>query len=218
MSPAPTPRVTDKLTVATVAARYAALFRDTRPWLMAVTLLFVAGIVAGVLAAVTRPDQLALFLREVTERLRPALEALRTGDSGRAIAMILWNNLRVALLIMGAGALVVFLPAPLIMIGVNGYLLGAVATISGQGLDRVLLSIVPHGIFEVPALVIAGAWSLKMGLNWLLPGAAGRRAEVWRATVFEGVWIVPLVTVLLVVAACVEVLVTGALVRSALGS
>ncbi|MCC6627787.1 MAG: stage II sporulation protein M [Chloroflexi bacterium] len=198
-------------------ARYAALFTSSRLWLVAVILLFVAGIVAGVLGATVRPEQHAQFLREATERLRPALDALRAGDSNRAISMILWNNLRIALLVMGTGALVVFLFMPVVSIGANGYLLGALAIISQQGLDRLLLSVVPHGIFEVPALIIAGAWGLKMGLAWLLPSAAGRRAEVWRATVFEAAWIVPLVTVLLIVAAFVEVLVTGPIVRAMTG-
>jgi len=201
-----------------VAARYASLFTSSRMWLVAVILLFVAGIVAGVLGATVRPEQHAQFLREATERLRPALDALRAGDSNRAIGMILWNNLRIALLVMGTGALVVFLFMPVVSIGANGYLLGALAIISQQGLDRLLLSVVPHGIFEVPALIIAGAWDLKMGLAWLLPSAAGRRAEVWRSAVFEATWIVPLVTVLLIVAAFVEVLVTGPIVRAMAGS
>jgi stage II sporulation protein M len=218
MKPSPTRRTAGGLSPSLVAARYSTLFASTRGWLLIVSLLFVAGVVAGVLGAMVRPEQHAQFLREATERLRPALDALRSGDSGRAISMILWNNLRIALLIMGTGALVVFLFMPVVSIGANGYLLGSLATISQQGLDRLLLSIVPHGVFEVPALIIAGAWGLKMGVAWLLPTAAGRRAEVWRATVFEAAWIVPLVTVLLVVAAVVEVLVTATLVRTVLGA
>lgn len=218
MKPSPSRRTAGSLSLAMVAARYASLFTSSRMWLVAVILLFVAGIVAGVLGATVRPEQHAQFLREATERLRPALDALRAGDSNRAIGMILWNNLRIALLVMGTGALVVFLFMPVVSIGANGYLLGALAIISQQGLDRLLLSVVPHGIFEVPALIIAGAWGLKMGLAWLLPSAAGRRAEVWRAAVFEATWIVPLVTVLLIVAAFVEVLVTGPIVRAMAGS
>jgi uncharacterized membrane protein SpoIIM required for sporulation len=60
----------------------------------------------------------------------------------------------------------------------------------------------------LPAVWIAGAWSLKMGLAWLLPAASGRRGAVWATSVLEGLWIVPLITVLLAIAAVVEVLVT----------
>ena len=177
MSPTPTRPVASGRTPGMVVARYVSLFRDTRIWLALVALLFLAGLVAGVFGAMLRPDQHALFLRDMIERLRPALDALHSGDNSRAIGMILWNNLRIALLIMGTGALVVFLFLPIVAIGANGYLLGSVAMMSGHALDRLVLSIVPHGIFEVPALIIAGAWGLKNGP----PLASARcRRPAWR--------------------------------------
>jgi stage II sporulation protein M len=220
MNRLPTQRTAPRLTPREIAGRYAELLRATRGWLLIVTIIFVASIVGGVLGASASPERHAQLLQEATERLRPALEALRSGDNTRAIGMIFWNNLRISLLIMGAGAVVfpLVLGVPMLFIGANGYLLGAIAALSRQGIDRLLLAILPHGIFELPAVIIAGAWSLKMGVNWLLPAATGRRGDVWRETVFEGLWIVPLVTVLLAIAAVVEVLVTGQVVRALGGS
>lgn len=210
-----TSRTAPRLTPRLVVARYADLFRETRGWLVLVTIVFAASIVAGVIGATVDPARHIEQIRLATERLGPALEALRSGDNARAIAMIFWNNLRIALLIIGTGVLVfpLVLGVPVLFIGANGYLLGAIATLANQGIGRLLVSILPHGIFELPALIIAGAWSLKMGINWLLPSAAGRRGDAWRAAVFEGLWIVPLITALLAVAAVVEVLVTGTIVR-----
>jgi stage II sporulation protein M len=219
MNRRPTARSAPRLTPRSIAARYASLFHATRGWLVLMTVLFLASIAAGVLGATVNPDRHTELLREATERLRPALEALQTGDNARAIGIIFWNNLRVTLLILGTGMLVfpLLLGIPVVFVGANGYLLGAIMTLSQQAPERLLLSILPHGVFELPALIIAGAWGLKMGTKWLLPAAAGRRGDTWRETVFEGLWIVPLVTALLAIAAVVEVLVTGPLVRGLIG-
>lgn len=219
MNRRPTARPALRLTPRSIASRYASLFHATRGWLALITVLFLASIAAGMLGAAANPARHTELLREATERLQPALEALRTGDNGRAIGIIFWNNLRITLLILGAGMLVfpLVLGIPLIFIGANGYLLGAIMILSQQAPERLLLSILPHGVFELPAVIIAGAWSLKMGAKWLLPAAAGRRGDTWRETVFEGLWIIPLVTVLLAIAALVEVLITGPLVRGLIG-
>jgi stage II sporulation protein M len=104
------------------------------------------------------------------------------------------------------------------MIGVTGYLMGTLAVLSSQGIGTVILSLAPHGIFELPALILAGAWSLRMAISWLLPAAAGRRGDVWRGTIVEGLWLIPVIVGLLAIAAVVEVLVTAPLVRGMMGA
>jgi stage II sporulation protein M len=202
-----------------IIARYAALLALGRRWILATTLLFFACTVGGVLGGLSFPEANQQLIQRVGEMLAPALEALRGGDNWRAIGLIYWNNLRAMLLIMGTGALVFPLAfgLPLLAIGFNGYVLGVVLVLSGQPLDRVLASLVPHAIFELPALFIAGAWSLRMGITWLLPAAAGRRLGVWGDTVAEGLWIVPLIALLLAVAALIEVLISAPLTRAVVG-
>jgi stage II sporulation protein M len=206
----PVPRSTRGLSPQAILARYVGLMRASWPWLSITVALFVVSMIGGVVAALVSPDSQAELLRRAAEALQPAVQALRQGDNSRAIGLIFWNNLRSTLLILGTGALVwpLLFGVPLLAVGLNGYLLGVVMVLSEQGLERVLTAILPHGIFELPALWIAGAWSLKMGLAWLLPTASGRRGAVWAASVVEGLWIVPLITVLLAIAAVVEVLIT----------
>ncbi len=202
-----------------IITRYTTLLALGRRWILATTLLFFACTVGGILGGIVFPDANRQMIQQMAEMLAPALEALRGGDNWRAIGIIYWNNLRAMLLILGTGALVfpLLFGVPLVAIGSNGYLLGVVLVLSGQPLDRVLTSLLPHAIFELPALFIAGAWSLRMGITWLLPTASGRRMGVWSETVAEGLWIVPLVALLLAIAALVEVLVSAPLTRAVAG-
>lgn len=214
MKPRPGSRSGPRLTPGAVVRRYSTLFGANWRWLLVVTVLFVASLVSGAIAARTSPELHAEMLRQVGNSLQGALEALRQGENARAIGIIFWRNVTIALLILGTGALVFPLIFGLMIVASNAYLIGVIAVLSNQDLSRVLATILPHGIFELPALIIAAAWGLKMGVAWLLPDAAGRRGDTWRETVFEGLWIMPLLIVLLAIAAIVEVLVTGPIARA----
>jgi len=75
------------------------------------------------------------------------------------------------------------------------------------------LSIIPHGIFELPALLLATAFGLRLGWLWLLPSSSGQRGRVLKKTVLENLAIAPLIVVLLALAAFVESFVTTWLVQ-----
>jgi stage II sporulation protein M len=81
-------------------------------------------------------------------------------------------------------------------------------------LGTVLLATLPHGVIELPAIWIASAWGMKLGLAWLLPGASGQRIRVLGRTALEGAQVFVLVAVMLLVAAAIEANLTLALVRS----
>ncbi len=58
---------------------------------------------------------------------------------------------------------------PLIATVVNGYLLGFIASMSVEGEGfLILLRILPHGIFELPAIFISLALGLKLGINLIV--------------------------------------------------
>ncbi|NCV20760.1 MAG: stage II sporulation protein M [Chloroflexi bacterium] len=64
--------------------------------------------------------------------------------------------------------------------------------------------IAPHAVFELPALWLASAWGMKLGVSWLLPGASGRRMLEWRETASEAAYVLVLAAGLLVIAAAIE--------------
>ncbi len=86
--------------------------------------------------------------------------------------IIILNNLRSALIGIILG--IFFGVVPFLAVAVNGYFLGAVLNKawSVKGLETLLL-ILPHGVFEIPALAIAFGLGLRFGL-WF------REKRKWR--------------------------------------
>lgn len=91
------------------------------------------------------------------------------------------NNLRATFLALGLG--VVGGVLGLVAVAFNGALLGAVAAAAqGRGIGDNLLSwILPHGVPEIGALVLAGAIGIELGRAMLVPGPRTRVASIAEA-------------------------------------
>ena len=190
---------------------------EGRRWIEIAVFLFVVGLLLGLTAARTNGE-------EVVQSLQPLLREMQgiqrdvsasTSPLERAWVFFRWNGLRAtAVLVLGLLGGV----APVLFVLVNGllvgFLLGIINLIQpGVSPWTIFLSIAPHGIFELPAIFLAAAWGMKLGLAWLLPGAEGQRLETLKETGREA-WIVLLVVLaLLAIAGLVEGNVTFALVR-----
>ncbi|MBC7095452.1 stage II sporulation protein M [Thermococcus sp.] len=87
------------------------------------------------------------------------------------------HNLKVAFLLW-AGAITLGITT-LVNLFSNGFILGsAVKTVENQlKLTETLLLILPHGIFEIPGLIIAGAAGFKIPYE-LLRFALGKKEEI----------------------------------------
>jgi len=126
---------------------------------------------------------------------------------------IVWLiNLRAILLATLAGIFsfgvtgVVLLMVPLILIG---YLM---ATLARAGISPLLFFeafVLPHGIIEIPAAIIAGAAILHTGANLVAPGNNRSMGEIWLQSLADWAKIfVGIVMPLLLLAAMLEVWVT----------
>ena len=85
---------------------------------------------------------------------------------------IFWNNVRslalaalLGLFSFGSMALILLL-APM---GIVGFMAGEVTGLGMNPLTFLLAFIVPHGIFEIPAAVLATAFSLRLGASVIAP-------------------------------------------------
>lgn len=79
---------------------------------------------------------------------------------------IILNNLRASFFAMVLG--IAFGIFPIIAATVNGYIVGAVMRKAYELTGvQILFFIIPHGIFEIPALVISMGLGIKLGL-WVL--------------------------------------------------
>lgn len=178
------------------------------------TALFIVGVLLG-----------ALFTEQIQEVIKAALENLRElaeqaqqkEDPLYMSELIFWNNLRAVVLMLVLGSL--FGVFTMIMLLINGMMIGVVLSLSGGQMtvslfDMIVFGLLPHGIFELPAIFIASSFGIKLGKVLLMPHAGKTRwqsyASVWREIV-QISWVLLL---LLLVAAAVEGLITPQLLET----
>ncbi|MFC1682506.1 stage II sporulation protein M [Nanoarchaeota archaeon] len=105
------------------------------------------------------PDQLS---NQILELLRQILEQTKDMTSKQLTSFIFFNNLKSSIFGMILG--IFFGIFPIFASLVNGYLLGFVASLSVKSEGVLSLwRILPHGIFELPAVFISLGLGLKIG-------------------------------------------------------
>jgi len=139
----------------------------------------------------------------------------------RGAFLILFLNLRALLLaallgIFSVGVLsVVILMAPL---GLAGYFAGQVALAGANPALFLAAFILPHGIFEIPAALLAGAAILRLGATLVSPPPGKSVGEAWIAAFADLARImVGVVVPLLLLGALMEVFVTPRVVLAVYG-
>lgn len=109
----------------------------------------------------------------------------------------------------------VFLLAPVAALVVNGGLLGLVSVkvIEEKSLGYLLAGILPHGIFELPALMIGEAAALSSGFAVMQAAFSKEKRNLLRANLRQNAQYLALSIILLLPAALIETYVTPMLVR-----
>ena len=197
-------------------------FLDLRRYKKAMYLsiaLFVVGILLGTagsetIAGLVAPDiaKLQEYSRELSRSATPELSFFK---------FIFLNNAIKSVAVIVLGALLGIMPA--IFLLMNGMVLGLVVSLAAaQGADLfelVVLGLLPHGIIEIPAILVAAGFGMQFGyvvLKGLGELGARDRAERtvnWKdffASMGRGAfWIV----VFLLIAAVIESTITYHLMR-----
>jgi len=100
---------------------------------------------------------------QIFEFIRELLEQTKNMGQGELTSFIFFNNFKASFMGMIFGAL--FGVFSIILALVNGYLIGFVALIAIQEAGfSVLWKLIPHGIFELPAVFISLGLGLKLGM------------------------------------------------------
>jgi stage II sporulation protein M len=177
-----------------------------RGYLLAAVLIFLAFYMLGYLFAVVSPSATDSAMSSFSDEVAPMKDLSPIG----LMLGIFENNVIKTFLMMVLG--LVFGIAPAIFTLVNGLMLGIVsgATASKYGLLYVAVGTIPHGIVELPMVLISAAIGLKLGTDLLL--SIFRRRVNLINDLKEGLliylcWIFPL----LFLAAILETFVTGPL-------
>jgi stage II sporulation protein M len=145
--------------------------------------------------------------REFMESLAATLGPLQDLGSAELMLLIFVNNAVKAGGVILLGVLLGI--PPVIFLATNGLVVGVVAyqIAAERGLGFVLAGLAPHGVVELPALLVATALGLGMGVEvsrWLRRRPSRVRRRLGRSVRIYLFWVAPA----LAVAAVIEVLVT----------
>jgi stage II sporulation protein M len=175
------------------------------------------GILSFVIGALTffvRPE----LLDEITGLIKDIVGEDELVFGFSSVFLLFLNNFRAVLISVFGGIVLGVLP--LFTIGVNFFSLGfifalfafggaSLGTGSLQGVALYLVAILPHGILELPVLLVAGGLGLKFGFFWTKPNKDVGIGRNFILVLKEIAWTFPLLVFLLLLAALLEIFVTG---------
>ena len=183
-------------------------FRELKPFMVASVLLIVAGAIFGIVSSISSPEIAGARSEAIKEFSRLFLGLSKPY---LALAIFLNNGLKtLAVIVLGTFGGIL----PLIFLLVNGYVLGLVlhASLQSRGLFVFFLAIAPHGVFELPAILLGTSIGLMLGAR-AIKQMLGREERALGREVARGLrFFVTVIVPLLLVAALIEAFVTSAAV------
>ena len=169
---------------------------------------FLIGVLAGIGFTFLNPQ----FAENLFSNLKRIFGGKLDGipDKFDLFKLIFLNNTRVAVLAAFGGVLFGVVPLGILLF--NGFLVGVVVEYSylqGESLTKILLSILPHGVVEIPAFAIAGLG----GIEWYreIVKGDGTVGERFRKGFGIAMRMLGMAIFLLLVAAFIEAYITPSL-------
>jgi stage II sporulation protein M len=183
------------------------------PYLILAILLFTVSLLFGLS---TSPELNGSTLEELVQTLKPIVDSLGSLGPVALILFIFLNNAIKALISMVLG-IIVGLPT-LFFVGTNGFIIGVTiaALHSHVGYGIIAASLVPHGIIEIPILLLTSALGLKIGaesVRFLTGQVSSVKSHLVRSLQIYVKWVLAC----LFVAAIIEVLITPLIISLAGG-
>lgn len=183
----------------------------------------IAFFAVGILMGAIESDRIANLVMDDIEVLRSYSEQLSQTATPELsfFKFIFLNNSVKSLGVIFLGALFGVFPAVFLLM--NGLVLGFLVTLQAQKgadmFDLIVKGLLPHGIIEIPAIIIAAAFGIQFGY-FVLKGIGelgardrGERTIVWSDFLISLVRAAFWTVILLLVAAVIESTLTFYLVR-----
>jgi len=184
-----------------------AYLRTIRPYILVSVCLFLATAILGFFVSLRRPELAAAYVGDVAEKLQWILDL----SPPKMMMAIFLNNLFASTMAMLLG--VGFGIVPFIVVVMNGLVVGLVVhqAISVGGLAFVIVAILPHGIIELPTVLVCIGVGFRLGhlmIRALLGGNGDLEGEL-RSAISLLRWVV----LLLFTAAVIETFITPVLIQ-----
>ncbi len=178
-----------------------------RKWILLAILLFGTGLIFG---SVT-PAGVASLMSEDIAALKELARILAPFEVLTMIFIFIKN---VSALLISFILSPFFCLAPIVSLFVNGWLLAFLSAIviEEKSLGYVLMALVPHGIFELPALIIGEAAALSFGTVAMLSLFKKERGSLLLSSLKRNLRYLMVAFALLVPAAIIETYITPLLI------
>ncbi len=168
-------------------------------------IIFISGLTAGIISY----DQ-------VKEGIPSLMETVYSGIISESVYATIINviirNLWASSIITVLG-ITVFLSG--ILLFFNGFILGVVIRLAysnGLNLLNIILGIIPHGLFEIPALLISASVGMRMGLELIRSPPKERIKNICTSIKEASQVYLTIVIPLLILAAFVEIMISRNLI------
>ncbi|MGA2104915.1 stage II sporulation protein M [Methanoregula sp.] len=171
-------------------------------------LLFLVAVIVGWIGTVHDPEigneLLQMFQREIAGQIT-------ISDPFNMCINIFANNLDACILLFLGGAS--FGIITMVILSLNGIVIGAVTEIISKGHSAIFIAaaILPHGIFEIPAFIIASSLGFLMGQSLIAEwyGTADSAVDAAHLARRFLLFVIPLIAV----AAVVEAFITPVIIQ-----
>ncbi|MDO8572427.1 MAG: stage II sporulation protein M [bacterium] len=132
---------------------------STELYLKVISLIFFIAISVGIITAQLFPHE----AREGVEEISQQLEFISSAGTFEMFWIIFLNNAVKSFFALVSGILFGIIPVMFILI--NGYVIGIVGTvaIAEKGITSFLALTLPHGILEIPAVLLAASLGVMLG-------------------------------------------------------
>jgi stage II sporulation protein M len=175
--------------------------------LVLATGIFVASLVLGTLFGQNTIEDIINQFGGLLEPMAP------TGDLSVLLLLLLFINNAVKALGLVVLGILLGIP-PLLFLGLNGFVIGGVGSMleSANGWRYAVASLAPHGVIEIPVILLAAALGLTIGMEsikWLVRRESRVKLQLSDCLKVYLRWILPG----LAVATLIEVFVTPRLIE-----
>ena len=167
-------------------------------WIIVAAFLFGIGLVMGLAAPTTTAN---LLSEDVVSLLTPLQQS-------SALVVIFIKN--VSALLISFAFSPIFCLIPVLALTINGWLIGLVSTmvIQEKSFGYLLVGLLPHGVFELPALIMGEAVALSFGTAVIIAIFKKRRRNLLLLNIKQNLRYLTIAITLLLPAAIIETYVT----------
>ncbi len=192
---------------------YLILLKNSRKWIYFTGIVFLMAAILGFIEFNFQPH----LIETIFKFFNQIIENNKSGDEGLVWA-IFKQNLTTSLIALIGGILLAIIPFLIVLS--NGFIIGYVIhflynvlpTNNALKIIIIVVTLVPHGIFELPIVLISASLGIKWGSRWLLNSSKGQRFTVFKEDAKHALYFIPLLILILIIAAYIEVFVSGKLI------